>query len=118
MLLPEVVKGLECDKVQYQAVQKQFSNWFAEMFKKTDEAVARRVLKYMHVDSWECGSQNWSDNIRGGNLKKRRGYDLMPYLPLLAGIPMESAARSEQILRDVRTTIGELVTDCVLHRIG
>lgn len=35
----------------------------------------------------------------------------MPYLPLLAGIPMESAARSEQILRDVRTTIGELVTD-------
>ena len=35
------------------AVQKQFSNWFAEMFKKTDEAVARRVLKYMHVDSWE-----------------------------------------------------------------
>lgn len=77
---------------------------------KTDEAVARRVLKYMHVDSWECGSQNWSDNF-AAEFKKRRGYDLMPYLPLLAGIPMESAARSEQILRDVRTTIGELVTD-------
>lgn len=72
--------------------------------------MARRVLKYMHVDSWECGSQNWSDNF-AAEFKKRRGYDLMPYLPLLAGIPMESAARSEQILRDVRTTIGELVTD-------
>lgn len=103
-------KGLECDKFSTKAVQKQFSNWFAEMFKKTDEAVARRVLKYMHVDSWECGSQNWSDNF-AAEFKKRRGYDLMPYLPLLAGIPMESAARSEQILRDVRTTIGELVTD-------
>lgn len=43
--------------------------------------------------------------------RKRRGYDLMPYLPLLAGIPMESAERSEKILRDVRTTIGELVVD-------
>ena len=88
------------------------------MFKKTDEAVARRVLKYMHVDSWECGSQNWSDNF-AAEFKKRRGYDLMPYLPLLAGIPMESAARSEQILRDVRTTIVELVTDvfytCLLY---
>ena len=27
-------KGLECDKFSTKAVQKQFSNWFAEMFKK------------------------------------------------------------------------------------
>ena len=103
-------KGLECDKFSSAAVQKQFSGWFAQMFSKTDEVLARRVLKYMHVDSWECGSQNWSDNF-AAEFKRRRGYSLMPYLPLLAGIPMESAARSEQILRDVRTTIGELVTD-------
>ena len=64
----------------------------------------------MHVDSWECGSQNWSDTF-AAEFRKRRGYDLMPYLPLLAGIPMESAERSEKILRDVRTTIGELVVD-------
>ena len=64
----------------------------------------------MHVDSWECGSQNWSDTF-AAEFRKHRGYDLMPYLPLLAGIPMESAERSEKILRDVRTTIGELVVD-------
>lgn len=63
------------------------------------------------MDSWECGSQNWSDTF-AAEFRKRRGYDLMPYLPLLAGIPMESAERSERkILRDVRTTIGELVVD-------
>ena len=62
------------------------------------------------MDSWECGSQNWSDTF-AAEFRKRRGYDLMPYLPLLAGIPMESAERSEKILRDVRTTIGELVVD-------
>lgn len=50
--------------------------------------------------------------------QKRRGYDLVPYLPLLAGIPMENAERSEKILRDVRTTIGELVVDVFYSGIG
>ena len=103
-------KGLECDKFSAKTVRKQFDNWFAQAFLKTDSDVARCVLKYMHVDSWECGSQNWSDTF-AAEFRKRRGYDLMPYLPLLAGIPMESAERSEKILRDVRTTIGELVVD-------
>lgn len=89
---------------------KQFDNWFAQVFEKTTPEVAREVLKYMHVDSWECGSQNWSATF-AAEFKSRRGYDLMPYLPLLAGIPMESAEKSEQVLRDVRITIGELVTD-------
>lgn len=103
-------KGLECDKFNPVTVRKQFDNWFAQAFVKTNPEVARRVLKYMHVDSWECGSQNWSTNF-AIEFKKRHGYDLMPYLPLLAGIPMESAERSEKILRDVRTTISELVVD-------
>lgn len=103
-------KGLECDKFSVAAVCKQFDNWFAQVFEKTTLEVAREVLKYMHVDSWECGSQNWSATF-AAEFKSRRGYDLMPYLPLLAGIPMESAEKSEQVLRDVRITIGELVTD-------
>lgn len=103
-------KGLECDKFSVAAVRKQFDNWFAQVFEKTTPEVAREVLKYMHVDSWECGSQNWSATF-AAEFKSRRGYDLMPYLPLLAGIPMESAEKSEQVLRDVRVTIGELVTD-------
>jgi len=103
-------KGLECDKFSVAAVRKQFDNWFAQVFEKTTPEVAREVLKYMHVDSWECGSQNWSATF-AAEFKSRRGYDLMPYLPLLAGIPMESAEKSEQVLRDVRITIGELVTD-------
>ncbi len=103
-------KGLECDKFDKAAVRKQLQNWFGEMFKNTDSGLASKVLKYMHVDSWECGSQNWSDNF-ATEFKARRGYNLMPYLPLLAGIPMESVAKSETVLRDVRTTINELVTD-------
>ena len=103
-------KGLECDKFSEVAVRKQLTNWFGQMFVNTDPGLAKEVLKYMHVDSWECGSQNWSDNF-SAEFKVRRGYDLMPYLPLLAGIPVESTERSEAVLRDVRTTISELITD-------
>jgi hypothetical protein len=64
----------------------------------------------MHVDSWECGSQNWSNNFPQ-EFKKRRGYDLMPLLPVMAGFPLQSADFSEKVLRDVRETISELVSD-------
>lgn len=103
-------KGLECSKFDAYIVRKQLNGWFNQAFEKTDKSLARRVLKYMHVDSWECGSQNWSSHF-ADEFKTRRGYDLMPWLPVLAGIPIESAEASERVLRDVRTTIGELVKD-------
>lgn len=103
-------KGLECDKFSEKAVQMQFDNWFGAIFTKTDSALAHRVMKFMHIDSWECGSQNWSSNF-ADEFKKRRGYDLMPYFPLLAGYPVENIEKSEKVLRDVRTTIGELIDD-------
>ena len=103
-------KGLECDKFDPAAVKWQFDNWFGKAFEKTDKGLARQVLKIFHVDSWECGSQNWSSLFRDEFIK-RRGYDLMPWLPAMAGIPVESAERSEKFLHDVRTTIAELIND-------
>ena len=113
-------KGLECDKFSEAAVRKQVTNWFGA-FKKRPHS---DVVKYMHVDSWECGSQNWSKNF-AEEFQKRRGYDLLPWLPVMVGIPIESAAQSEQVLRDVRKTIDELknevffktVRDCA-HEYG
>ncbi len=103
-------RGLECDKFNAAAVAKQFDNWFGRVFHEIGPELARRVLKVMHVDSWECGSQNWSECFPE-EFRSRRGYDLMPYLPLLAGIPVDNAATSERVLRDVRETIAELVAD-------
>ena len=96
-------KGLECDKFSASAVRKQVAGWFGK-FKERPHA---DVVKYLHVDSWECGSQNWSSNF-AAEFQKRRGYDLIPWLPVMVGIPLESAEKSEQVLRDVRQTIDEL----------
>ena len=99
-------KGLECDKFSEAAVRKQVAGWFGQ-FKQRPHA---DVVKYLHVDSWECGSQNWSDNF-ADEFRQRRGYDLLPWLPVMVGIPLESAAQSEQVLRDVRQTINELLQE-------
>ncbi|HKZ66739.1 MAG TPA: glycosyl hydrolase, partial [Chitinophagaceae bacterium] len=103
-------KGLECDKFNPSAIKLQFDNWFAQAFEKTDSSLAKEVLKVFHVDSWECGSQNWSTTF-SKEFKKRRGYDLMPFLLAMTGVPVQDAAHSEKFLHDVRQTIADLVND-------
>ena len=99
-------KGLECDKFSREAVSKQVDSWFG-LFKQQPHA---NVIKYLHVDSWECGSQNWGKNF-AQEFKTRRGYDIIPWLPVMIGIPIESAAKSDEVLRDIRTTINELINE-------
>lgn len=111
-------KGLECDKFNRSAIQKQLNGWFNSHFyapvpgRDSLEHVnlAKRVLKYMHVDSWECGSQNWSSNF-ADEFKNRRGYSIMDYIPLMVGFPLVDEETSERVLRDIRITINELIDE-------
>lgn len=103
-------KGLECDKLNPEVVKFQFDQWFGETFRQVGPELAAKVLKRFHVDSWECGSQNWSPVFQA-EFKKRRGYDILPFLPVMAGIPVQSADVSERVLADVRQTILELMVD-------
>jgi hypothetical protein len=103
-------KGLECDKFSPEAARFQFEHWYGEAIKQAGPDLAAQVLKIFHIDSWECGSQNWSANFQA-EFAKRRGYELLPYLPVMAGIPIESAQTSEKVLHDIRQTIGELLVD-------
>jgi hypothetical protein len=103
-------KGLECDKLNPEVAKLQFDKWYGEIERKLGKDLTSKVLANIHVDSWECGSQNWSP-IFMKEFLKRRGYDLKQYLPVFAGIPVESAEISERFLYDVRKTIAEMVAD-------
>jgi hypothetical protein len=103
-------KGLECDKFSSAAARVQFDHWFAEAFRQAGPELAGRVLKVFHIDSWECGSQNWTGDFRE-EFERRRGYDPLRYLPAMAGVPIQSADVSERFLHDVRQTVAELVVD-------
>lgn len=99
-------RGLECDKFSREAIRQQLEHWFGAIH----EQAPRNVLRRLHVDSWECGSQNWSRNF-AEEFRNRRGYDIMDWLPVYAGIPIESGEKSDSVLRDIRQTIAELVND-------
>lgn len=103
-------KGLECDKFNPESVRWQYENWFGASYKHIDNDLLSRVLTRMHIDSWECGSQNWTAAFFD-EFKQRRGYDLLPYMPLYAGIPLETAAISEAVLYDIRQTISDLTNE-------
>lgn len=103
-------KGLEVDKFNPKAVQKQFNNWFGAIYEHVDSATVSKVLTHMHIDSWECGGQNWSDNFIY-EFFNRRKYDLKPLLPVMLGYPIESTEFTEKVLYDIRLTINELLQD-------
>ena len=46
--------------------------------------LAGTTLKYLHTDSWEVEGFNWTPTLRA-EFQKRRGYDLLPFLPVIAG---------------------------------
>lgn len=110
-------RGLECDKFSRKAIKKQFDNWFASIYNRAPKEIAKKVLTRIHVDSWECGSQNWSNNF-ADEFRRRRGYDLMPWLPLYAGVPIGTSEESEKVLRDIRLTIAELINDIFFDEVS
>ena len=72
--------------------------------------LAGKSLKYLHTDSWEVELVNWTPMLRE-EFQKRRGYDLLPWLPVLAGRIVNSREASDRFLFDYRRTLGDLAID-------
>ncbi len=102
--------GLECDKFDPETVKIQFDGWFGEALRQMGPALAGKVLKVFHIDSWESRTQTWSP-VFAAAFKARRGYALEPHLLAMTGIPIKSAEHSERVLFDVRRTIADLLAD-------
>jgi hypothetical protein len=69
-----------------------------------------KTWKYVHTDSWECGGMNWTPGFRD-EFRKRRGYDLLPFLPALAGRIVDDRAATNRFLADFRRTIGDCIAE-------
>lgn len=71
---------------------------------------AGKTLKYLQTDSFEAGGMNWSDKFED-EFKKRRGYDPLLYLPILAGKIIENRETSNRFLTDLRKTLSDCISD-------
>lgn len=98
--------GLEVDKLSKAALEK---HWMGLMANVVGDAgpLAGKSLNNALIDSYEVGSQNWTPLMRE-DFKRLRGYDPMPYLPVIAGFTVGSPEISERFLWDWRRTIADL----------
>ena len=103
--------GLEVDKLDRRFVKKYFDTYL-DSYKETvgPDMMGKRGIRYVINDSWEAGSQNWTDNMIA-EFERLRGYDPLPWLPVLTGQVVESSAASDRFLWDFRKTIGDLIAD-------
>jgi hypothetical protein len=106
---PKEGEGLECDKFSQAALD---AHWAGCMQKILDDIgpLAGKTLNSSLIDSYEVGGQNWTENFRA-EFRKRRGYDLLKFLPAFTGRVVDNPAVSERFLWDVRRTIANLFAE-------
>ncbi len=102
--------GLEVDKLDKTHVKAYFEDYLDQYKNATGGLMGRRGLQYVITDSWEAGTANWTDKMFA-EFARRRGYDLHPWLPVLAGRIVESAEASDRFLWDFRKTLSDLVAE-------
>jgi hypothetical protein len=103
--------GLEVDKLNSTYV-KNYMDGYLNSYRDTVGAdfMGKRGIRYVITDSWEAGTQNWTDKMIA-EFRQRRGYDPLPWLPVLSGRVVQSAQASDQFLWDLRKTIADLTAD-------
>ena len=102
--------GLEVDKLSAPFVKAYFDKYLDNYKDAVGPLMGKRGLQYVITDSWEAGSENWTDNMMA-EFRKRRGYDMHPWLPVLTGRIVESAEASDRFLWDFRKTISDLTSE-------
>ncbi|MCK4749759.1 MAG: glycoside hydrolase family 2 [Bacteroidales bacterium] len=100
-------KGYEIDKANSELSRFHFEHYMAELIKRIPEE-SRSVLKYMIIDSYEMGSQNWTDGF-AEKFKKKFGYDPVKYLPVFSGRVVGSVEESDRFLWDIRRSVADNV---------
>ena len=100
-------EGFEVDKLSAEALDFHFDNYAGKI--KGFDAVL--------VDSYEAGTQNWTQGLER-EFEKRRGYAMDPFYPVFAGIVVGSLKESESFLYDFRKTVSELFCENFAGRLA
>lgn len=102
-------EGLECDKLSKEAVDAHWDGMMGKLVEKFGPLAGKSMSK-VEVDSWEVGTQNWTPKFRE-EFTKRRGYDLLGFLPVFSGQVVDSTEATERFLWDFRRTIADMFAE-------
>lgn len=102
--------GLEVDKFDAAAVRRYLTRYLDLYRQASGNRVGPGGIGSLLTDSWEAGTQNWTPSLIA-EFRRRRGYDPLPYLPVLTGRVVDSSDVSENFLFDFRQTLKDLLVD-------
>ena len=100
-------KGYEIDKASSKIARFHYAKYVGELLKRVPEE-NRSALKYVIADSYEQGSQNWTDGFEK-SFEEKFGYNPKNYLPVFAGKVVSSVEESNRFLWDLRRSVADAV---------
>lgn len=101
--------GLECDKMNQEAVNFHMDHIVGEIQKHLGDLIGTGFT-HVHFDSYEAGVPTWTPKMRE-EFSARRGYDITPYLATFAGRTIDSKQDSIKFRDDFDATIKDLYRD-------
>jgi len=102
--------GPEVDKFNAAHVRSHLDAYLGTVAGSLGPLMGARGLRYLLTDSWEAGNANWTEAMLD-EFQTRRGYDLKPWLPVLAGYVVDNAQASDAALWDFRRTLADLIAE-------
>jgi hypothetical protein len=100
-------RGYEIDKMSKNAAFSHFDSYVGKILKQIPYE-QRKGFRHVVADSYEMGSQNWTDDMHVF-FKNTYNYDPMPWLPVLTGRVVKSSELSERFLWDLRRLVADKI---------
>ncbi|MEP6747892.1 MAG: glycosyl hydrolase, partial [Bacteroidota bacterium] len=108
--------GLECDKMNAEAIGFHMDHIIGEIQKHLGDLIGTGFT-HVHFDSYEAGDPTWTAKMPE-EFQARRGYDILPFLPVFAGRNVGSTQDSLQFRKDFNATIKDLHRDIYFKTIA
>lgn len=97
--------GLETDKLSKEHIKSHFNAYIGQVLQRIP-AEDRKTLKIVVADSYETGSQNWTDLLLQ-EFQEKFKYSAIPYIPVLQGKVVGNTKLSDRFLWDLRRLIAD-----------
>ena len=98
-------EGYEVDKASRELMRYHFEQYIKKIQERVPEE-NRSAFKYVIADSYESGSQNWTDDF-ATRFRSEYGYDPVRFLPVFSGRIVGSAEESDRFLWDLRRAVAD-----------
>ena len=99
--------GFEVDKMNKDHLRKHFEAYIGNLLRRMP-AEERSAWKHVVLDSYEQGSQNWTDDLIE-DFHEKYEYDPVQWLPVLSGRVVGTGEQSDRFLWDLRRLVANRI---------